>query len=496
MQFSAVLSVARKTMLRDNKNQSKYKITIGLDSALDSTRSLSVMFVRLVQHAAAPLTAGVWLYLICQMYNVPFSSNYAALGLMAMMLTAVFVSKGSPNHARIRLFSMHAGTLITGWIIVVGALLLIGYATKTSAIFSRLVLFAWFVTTPVVILLSQWSLQELLLKAIDLSDCRRRVVIAGVNDVSKQLAANIHADSQLGLELVGFFEDRKPSRFGELFHGELLGQLKELVSFVNREEIDTIYIALPIKHMARSQVLLDELQDTTASVYFVPDIFVFDLIQSRIDDINGVPVFALCETPYYGYNAALKRLFDLAAASLILMLISPLMVAIATGVKLTSAGPILFKQRRYGLDGKEILVYKFRTMTVAEDGDHIVQAHANDARFTPFGAWLRRHSLDELPQFMNVIHGEMSVVGPRPHAVAQNEMYRKLIKGYMIRHKVLPGITGWAQVNGCRGETREVAQMEDRVQFDLEYLRKWSITMDLKIILRTMGLVIRDNAAH
>ncbi len=183
-------------------------------------------------------------------------------------------------------------------------------------------------------------------------------------------------------------------------------------------------------------------------------------------------------------------------STIILLAISPLLLAIALGVKLSSPGPVLFKQRRYGLDGKEIRVYKFRTMTVTEDGDDIRQATEDDERFTRFGAFLRRHSLDELPQFLNVLQGRMSIVGPRPHAVAHNEMYRKLIKGYMIRHKVMPGITGWAQVNGCRGETRDVAQMENRVRLDLEYLRKWSLSMDLKIILRTMGLVIRDREAH
>ena len=224
--------------------------------------------------------------------------------------------------------------------------------------------------------------------------------------------------------------------------------------------------------------------------------YVFDLIQSRIDEINGVPVLALLETPFYGYNGVFKRIFDVAVSSIILALISPLMLAISVGVKLSSPGPVLFKQRRYGLAGNEISVYKFRTMTVTEDGADIKQAEKNDARFTVFGAWLRKHSLDELPQFINVLQGKMSIVGPRPHAVAHNEMYRKIIKGYMIRHKVLPGITGWAQVNGCRGQTPEVAQMESRVKLDLEYLRNWSLTLDIKIILRTLGLVLRDNEAH
>jgi len=180
----------------------------------------------------------------------------------------------------------------------------------------------------------------------------------------------------------------------------------------------------------------------------------------------------------------------------ILLLISPLMLAIALGIKLSSPGPVLFVQRRYGLDGKDILVYKFRSMTVCEDGDQIRQATRNDKRITRLGAILRKTSLDELPQFINVLQGRMSIVGPRPHAVAHNEMYRKLIKGYMVRHKVKPGITGWAQVNGHRGETEQLEKMEARIEFDLDYLRNWTLKLDLAIIARTVLVVLNDKQAY
>ena len=171
------------------------------------------------------------------------------------------------------------------------------------------------------------------------------------------------------------------------------------------------------------------------------------------------------------------------------------MLAVALAVKLTSPGPVIFRQRRYGLYGEEIIVYKFRSMTVSDDGGAIVQAARNDPRLTPIGAFLRRTSLDELPQFVNVLQGRMSIVGPRPHAVAHNEQYRKLIKGYMLRHKVKPGITGWAQVNGMRGETATLDKMQARIQYDLDYLRNWSVWLDLWIILKTVKVVLaRDNA--
>jgi putative colanic acid biosynthesis UDP-glucose lipid carrier transferase len=172
------------------------------------------------------------------------------------------------------------------------------------------------------------------------------------------------------------------------------------------------------------------------------------------------------------------------------------MVAVAVGIKLTSPGPVLFTQRRYGLDGREIIVYKFRTMTVLEDGGVVRQATRDDARVTPLGAFLRKYSLDELPQFVNVLQGRMSVVGPRPHAVAHNETYRKLIGGYMIRHKVKPGITGWAQVNGLRGETETLDKMRERIEYDLSYLRNWSLQLDLQIVLKTILVVLRPQNAY
>jgi putative colanic acid biosynthesis UDP-glucose lipid carrier transferase len=207
-------------------------------------------------------------------------------------------------------------------------------------------------------------------------------------------------------------------------------------------------------------------------------------------------VIAVCETPFHGINGVLKRGLDLAVATVALLLVWPAMLAIAAAIKLGSPGPVLFKQRRYGLDGEQIAVYKFRTMTVCEDGDRIVQAQENDQRVTPLGAFLRRTSLDELPQLFNVIAGSMSVVGPRPHAVAHNEMYRRLIDGYMVRHKVKPGITGWAQVNGLRGETETLEKMKQRVEHDLDYLKHWSISLDLWILVRTVGVVLYGRNAH
>jgi putative colanic acid biosynthesis UDP-glucose lipid carrier transferase len=242
--------------------------------------------------------------------------------------------------------------------------------------------------------------------------------------------------------------------------------------------------------------LLDELHDTTVSIYYLPDVFVFDLVQARTGEILGKPVVAMCDTPFHGFQGIVKRCTDIGLASLILMVLSPLYLVIAVLIKLSSPGSVIFKQRRYGLNGEEIIVYKFRTMTVSEDGDDFVQAKKDDDRITPIGHFLRRFSLDELPQLFNVLEGSMSLVGPRPHPIALNEQYRKMIKGYMVRHKVLPGVTGLAQINGCRGETAQVEEMQARIEFDLEYLRHWSPLLDLKILFLTVFRVFDDEKAY
>jgi putative colanic acid biosynthesis UDP-glucose lipid carrier transferase len=257
-----------------------------------------------------------------------------------------------------------------------------------------------------------------------------------------------------------------------------------------------VFITLPLGSQPRILELLESIQGTTASLYFVPDVFGISIVQGRLQDMNGVPVVGILETPFTGTNDLTKRISDIVLASIILVLISPLLLIIAIGVKLSSPGPAIFRQQRNGLDGGEITVYKFRSMRTMDNGPTVAQATKDDPRITPFGAFLRRASLDELPQFFNVLQGSMSIVGPRPHAIAHNEMYREIIKAYMVRHKVKPGITGWAQVNGLRGETDTVEKMKARVEYDLEYLRNWSLTLDLQIIVRTVRVLFFDRNAY
>ncbi len=387
--------------------------------------------------------------------------------------------------------------VVLRWFLVLALLLAVAYVTKSQLqSYPRSIFLTWAALTPVALTITTLGMQELMRRFLMNTSDVRSAIIAGYNSTSLELARRLNKNSAMGLEVTGFFDDRSSDRLGVESDSRLIGALSDLGQYARKHRTDVIFIALPIRHLMRVMNLLDDLRDTTASIYYVPDIFVFDLIQARSGEINGIPVVAMCETPFYGYRGVAKRITDIVLSAIILALLLPLLALIAILVKWTSPGPIIFKQRRYGLDGQEIVIYKFRTMKVTEDGAHIRQASKADDRITPVGAILRRSSLDELPQLINVLQGRMSLVGPRPHAVAHNEEYRKLIKGYMVRHKVLPGITGLAQVNGCRGETSQLHEMQARVNFDLDYLRYWSPMLDIKIILLTLVKVFRDDKAY
>ncbi len=324
----------------------------------------------------------------------------------------------------------------------------------------------------------------------------RRAVMVGAGPLAASVSHALHGKWTDHSELVGWFDDRGPERLHAEPGLKLLGSLSDLAGYVREHGIDEVYITLPMSSQPRIASLLESVHGTTASVYYVPNVPGIGIIQGRLHHINGVAVLGLCETPFVGINEVVKRASDIVIASLILAVVAPVMLAIAIGVKLSSPGPVLFRQRRNGLDGHEITVLKFRTMTTQDDGPIVTQAARNDPRVTRFGAFLRRTSMDELPQFFNVLRGHMSIVGPRPHAVAHNEQYRQAVKAYMVRHKVRPGITGWAQVNGLRGEIESVERMQARVEYDLAYLRNWSLWLDLKIVLRTIRLVFFDRNAY
>lgn len=321
---------------------------------------------------------------------------------------------------------------------------------------------------------------------------KRRIAIAGSLPVGRQLANSFRNEPWLGFEVIGVYDDTPPACESD----DYAGSFAELVEEARSGRIDNVYIAMAMSEEARIKKLVRELTDTTCSVMLIPDVFTFNILNARTEEVNGVPVVPLFDTPLNGINRVLKRLEDIVLASLILLLISPVLLCISLAVKVTSPGPVIFRQTRYGMDGKPIKVWKFRSMRVMENDAVVIQATKGDKRVTPVGNFLRRTSLDELPQFINVLLGGMSIVGPRPHAVAHNEQYRSLIEGYMLRHKVKPGITGWAQINGWRGETDTLEKMEKRVEFDLEYIREWSLWFDIKIVFLTIFKGFVHKAAY
>ena len=458
--------------------------------------SLSLALVTALQYLLPGFLIGLTLAVISWYFEWPFQPFLMGLAAVAWLLSALILrpTELSPElrFTPLRLVS----SVFVRWAVLVISVMAIGYVSGLSEYYPRRVILPWATISPFVAAATLLALQLLLRRVAFSRENQRSALIVGVNQSSISLASKLTEHPEFCSRILGFFDDRSAERLEPLGRFHLIGKLAELSAYVRRERVDVIFIALPMRHIERVMNLLDDLRDSTASIYYVPDVFFFDLIQSRTSEIDGTPVVAMCETPFYGYRGVRKRITDIGLAVLILIFALPVMVLIALAVRLTSRGPAIFKQRRYGLDGEEIIVYKFRSMRVTENGAHITQATRDDPRLTGIGRFLRRFSLDELPQLINVLQGRMSLVGPRPHAVAHNEMYRKLIKGYMVRHKVLPGITGLAQVSGCRGETQDLAQMEARVGFDLDYLRNWSPSLDLRILILTFRQLLGDKKAY
>lgn len=452
-------------------------------SAPQSVTSLVAAFLE-------PTVSVVTYVAVCHWFDEPILRASLTLCLLVFVLTF-------PGRNRFRDHMVAAGIdIASSWLVLLAILALCGYATRSLQFFNRDVLVAWAIVTPVLQCVAIGVGKMLVRRRAALPEARRTAVVIGASPLGVKVARALSTGRDAGIDFVGYFDDRTDERVHVDGMAQRLGGLADVATYVSAHGIREVYITLPLGSQPRIVELLESVQGTTASLYFVPDVFGISIIQGRLEDVNGVPVVGICETPFTGTNELVKRISDIVLSSIILLLISPLLLLIAVGVKLSSPGPAIFRQKRNGLDGSEITVYKFRSMRTQDDGPVVRQATKGDPRITPFGAFLRRTSLDELPQFINVLQGRMSIVGPRPHAVAHNEMYREVIKAYMVRHKVKPGITGWAQVNGHRGETNTVEKMQARVEYDLEYLRNWSLSLDLQIIVRTIRLIFFDRHAY
>lgn len=450
--------------------------------------------VPLFKRLLDPLIIWGTLILVTWAYDQVFTGYYFALALITFFVSP-YVYEQTSIYRRWRngnLMEYIRDTLV-GWIVIVATLLVLNIAADFSRHYSQQVILTWFIVTPIALIVSHIILR-MIADTLRKKGGVRTAVFVGANETSLKLAQRIAEFPYLLIDIRGYFDERHDNREQKGL-GKCLGKTTDVASYARTHDIQMIFLSLPMSDQPRILEIIDGLHDSTASIYFLPDVNVFDLMQTRFDNVGGIPVVGVCESPLSGVDSVVKNVSDFVLALLILILLSPILLGIALAIAVTSPGPIIFKQRRYGLNGEEIIVYKFRSMTAQEDGSHVAQAKKNDPRITRVGAFLRRTSLDELPQFFNVLQGRMSIVGPRPHAVAHNELYRKLIRGYMLRHKVKPGITGWAQINGWRGETEVLEKMQGRINHDLYYMRNWSLWLDLWIIMRTVGVVLRrDNA--
>lgn len=445
----------------------------------------SFVWLHRVLDIAVPLAL---LYLVVYLYGIPWHDRYDAMGIIGgLALTFFNQATGVYTHWRGR--SLFAGVkkIIQAWGLTWMFLIVLAFLLSDANNFSRFTVTAWALITPIGLITYRFIIRLILAKLTAKGWNTKNIAVIGAGTLGQRITETLTKAKMFGYRVVAFYDD-DPEKTGTIVSAiPVVGTVSELLnSLPLTGQYDEVYIALPLREEDRIKEILNALSDSSITVKIIPDFFSFDLLHSRLTDIGGIPIISAYDSPMNSTgNALLKRTEDLLLSLLIVVFISPLLLIIAGVIKLTSEGPVIFKQRRYGINGEEITVLKFRTMSVCDNGKEIKQAQQHDARITPVGNFLRRTSLDELPQFFNVIAGNMSIVGPRPHACAHNEQYRKLIPKYMLRHLVKPGITGWAQIHGWRGETDTLDKMEKRVEFDLHYIDNWSLWLDLKIIILT-----------
>ena len=463
--------------------------------------SVTGTFFARITDSVSVFLSGLIAYFL-RFQNVPdlngLPQNYLTVLITGSVLSLVIFPifglyhswRGQSLFHQIRLVIMAWGTVI---ICVIIFLFLLKYSEE----FSRIWLAYWFSTGVVLILLIR-LLAYLFLRLMRSKGFNyRSVVIIGAGDLGKEVLQRVSLSAWTGFKVVALFDDNKELSGGNIFGVTVRTDIGNITDYISSNNIDEVWFALPLNAEDRMHDLVNQLSSTSVNVRLIPDIFGLSILNHGFTEIAGMPVVDLCTSPMTGFNRVVKSIEDKVLAFIILVLISPLLFVIAAGIKLTSKGPVFFKQKRHGWDGRIINVYKFRSMKVHQEFDgSVTQAIKRDPRITKMGAFLRRTSLDELPQFYNVLQGRMSIVGPRPHAVAHNEHYKEVVDQYMLRHKVKPGITGWAQVNGWRGETDTVEKMQKRVEFDLFYIENWSLWFDLKIIFLTVFKGFVDKNAY
>lgn len=401
-----------------------------------------------------------------------------AVATLALALMGTICQLGMDTYGswRGRPFLRQLSRVYTGWLLAFALLLGIAVAAKVTGQYSRI----WLSTTALyaLIAVTLFRLSTYLLLRFARSQGRnqKHVLVVEGHIPSDEISKHLPDLGRVGYEVRQRLTLENHQQWFE-----------QLITTVSEQNVHEVWLCLPLQEGESIKKILHSLRHLTVEVRFIPDLGDLPLLNHRVSQIAGLYALDISLSPMEGSARLVKRLEDLIIGSIISILILPVCLAIAIAIKMTSTGPIIFKQYRTGINGRRFKVYKFRSMEVhTEVAGHVTQAKFGDPRVTRLGAFLRKTSLDELPQFYNVLQGRMSIVGPRPHALAHNEHYKDLVESYMKRHKVKPGITGWAQVNGYRGETDTIEKMQRRVEYDLWYINNWSLWLDLKIIFLTV----------
>jgi putative colanic acid biosynthesis UDP-glucose lipid carrier transferase len=429
----------------------------------------------------------VSLLIMMQGYSLVFNKDYL-LVLIGVLFFYSYIgeSLGLYRSWRLGRFSTMCRLVLVTVTFAFLLMTLVLFLFKYSEVYSRVAMAGWYILSLIVLLSWRYCVREIKRVRRAKGFNVEKVAIVGLTEMGKHLYDEIIKHDELGFECIGFYDDREPSRLEDFDSSLIIGTINDAVELARLGQVQKLYLCLPMIAEQRIANIIESLGDSTVDVLLTPDFLLKNLMNARIGSVGEVDTISVFESPVNGMKHFYKRTFDILFSFTAILALSPVLLIIAVAIKLNSPGAVIFKQDRYGLDGRKIKVWKFRSMSVTENSDVITQATKGDVRITRVGAFLRKTSLDELPQFLNVLFGDMSVVGPRPHAVAHNEEYRKLVTYYMLRHKVLPGITGWAQVNGWRGETDTLDKMEKRVDFDLAYIRNWTLWWDVKIVFMTL----------
>jgi Undecaprenyl-phosphate glucose phosphotransferase len=440
--------------------------------------------------AAVVLLAAIAAYLTRFHTFEEFGTLEVYAGVLAVLLaTNIFQLAGLYAFPQMTNLFLQSGRILLAWAAVTLSLLALGFMTKAPLVdTSRLWVGLWFVYGFFGLFTARLVLKHQIQRWQAGGRLTRNLVIVGAGEHGQRLIEHLGRHGDTAERVIAVFDDRRERVPSSIDGLPVLGGVDDLLVFARQNAIDQVIVALPWDAENRLLALMKKLRSLPVDVRLCPDMIGFHLPHRQVTHVGGVPMLNVFEKPLAGWNYIVKSFEDRVLAAMILVLILPLVVLISLLIKLDSRGPVLFRQKRYGFNNELIDVLKFRTMYVdrSENGSQVAQATRHDPRVTRVGRILRRTSLDELPQFINVLMGTMSIVGPRPHAVAHNEQYARLIDEYLARHRVKPGITGWAQVNGLRGETETLEKMEQRVRYDLYYIENWSLLFDIRIILRTM----------